>query len=651
MKKILRKLHRSNIFLRFIYYIILIAYVITFGIFIKSLLNLKGIETIIRYILIGLFGFWFIFYSLFAFVNLLIRKYKRVIITSLVSILFMAIFILSSYYINVIYKGLNNITNLNNNVHTSYLIKLKGKEFDNNSKIGRIKNELDQEGYILTNNIIEKNNLKNEIKDFDDYLDMVYTLYEGKIEAIFVPSNYVSLFESSEGLENISKDTEIIYSYTLEVDDEENILGSNKDFNEPLTFLLMGVDSTIDGLNPNAGFNGDTLMLISVNPKTLETLMVSIPRDTYVPITCNGNKYAKINSSAGFGTSCVIDTVSNFLDVDIDYYVKINFKGVVALVEALKGVSVDVEAPTYNANQYNGKMCEQNSNREFGEHLVCISPGWQTLNGEEALAYARNRHLYLGGDLDRIRHQQQVVEAIAKKLLNFSTLTDFKNIMDAISNNISTNMSIDKILSGYTVVKEMVLNALNGEEFVNINKGTIETYSLPVYLPNSGTYTSAQGYYVDSLDDVKNNLKIVLGKQNAETIKSFSYTFDEDYSIPIIGKGKRNIKSLELMPNLIGSSVSKAVEFCDSHDITLYKEYVNPGEAHYNKDVAAGLIGDQDVQIGTLLNNVSSLTIYIPNAKDENIKDKDKDKDDNKDDNNTQEEKDENSILDNFNIF
>ncbi len=649
MKKILRKLHRSNIFLRFIYYIILIAYVITFGIFIKSLLNLKGIETIIRYILIGLFGFWFIFYSLFAFVNLLIRKYKRVIITSLVSILFMAIFILSSYYINVIYKGLNNITNLNNNIHTSYLIKLKDKDFDNNSKIGRIKNELDQEGYILTNNIIEKNNLKNEIKDFDDYLDMVYTLYEGKIEAIFVPSNYVSLFESSEGLENISKDTEIIYSYTLEVDDKENILGSNKDFNEPLTFLLMGVDSTIDGLNPNAGFNGDTLMLISVNPKTLETLMVSIPRDTYVPITCNGNKYAKINSSAGFGTSCVIDTVSNFLDVDIDYYVKINFKGVVALVEALKGVSVDVEAPTYNANQYNGKMCEQNSNREFGEHLVCISPGWQTLNGEEALAYARNRHLYLGGDLDRIRHQQQVVEAIAKKLLNFSTLTDFKNIMDAISNNISTNMSIDKILSGYTVVKEMVLNALNGEEFVNINKGTIETYSLPVYLPNSGTYTSAQGYYVDSLDDVKNNLKIVLGKQNAETIKSFSYTFDEDYSIPIIGKGKRNIKSLELMPNLIGSSVSKAVEFCDSHDITLYKEYVNPGEAHYNKDVAAGLIGDQDVQIGTLLNNVSSLTIYIPNAKDENIKDKDKD--DNKDDNNIQEEKDENSILDNFNIF
>ena len=73
----------------------------------------------------------------------------------------------------------------------------------------------------------------------------------------------------------------------------------------------------------------------------------------------------------------------------------------------------------------------------------------QHLNGEEALAYARNRHLYIGGDFDRIRHQQQVVEAIAKKMLNFSSLKDFENIFAAISNNIATNMETEKILFSF----------------------------------------------------------------------------------------------------------------------------------------------------------------------------------------------------------
>ena len=82
------------------------------------------------------------------------------------------------------------------------------------------------------------------------------------------------------------------------MDNQDLILASNKDFNEPLTFLLMGVDSETSGLNANAAFNGDTLMLISFNPTTLTATMVSIPRDTYVPIACNNNRYAKINSSA-----------------------------------------------------------------------------------------------------------------------------------------------------------------------------------------------------------------------------------------------------------------------------------------------------------------------------------------------------------------
>lgn len=651
MKKIMRKLKRSNWLARYSYYFLLLVYLGCYIYFVKSLIPLKGVENGLRIIFIIIFLFWYVFYAFYNLLNLLVRKYKGLFITSIVTILFEVLFIFSSYFINVIYNGLNKMTDISSDSYTSYLIKKKDQDFNDSSVIGRISSEVDVLGYELTEEIINEHNLKNDIKEFDDYFDLVYTLYEDKVNAIFVPSNYVSLFSGNEGLENIANDVEIVYQYT-KANESASLEGSNKDFSEPLTFLLMGVDSTIDGLNPKAGFNGDTLMLISFNPKTLDTLMVSVPRDTYVPIVCNNNRYAKINSSAAYGSDCVIDTVGNLLDVNIDYYVKINFKGVVKLVEALGGVEVDVEAPTYNGSAYGGKMCEQNSDRQFGDHLICLSPGFQTLNGEQALAYSRNRHLYINGDLDRIRHQQQVVEAIAKKLLNFSTFADFKKVFDAISSNIATNMSTDKVLSGYNVVKDMALNALNGEEFVNVHKATLETYSLPVYLPNSGNYTSAQGYYVDSLNDVKKAINVVLGKEKEEDIKTFNFSVNTPYEVTPAGKNLRKEKSLELMPNLIGSSITKAQEFCDSHNITLNIEHVDAGKTHYNDDVAPGLIGDQDVVIGTLLNNVSSLTIYVPNApsSSSNIKDSDENESDNKDED-EETSKDDKNDLGNFNLF
>ena len=125
------------------------------------------------------------------------------------------------------------------------------------------------------------------------------------------------------------------------------------------------------------------LMVITFNPKTLTSTMLSIPRDSYVPIACfSGQRKNKITHAAWQGESCMQKTIENFLDIDIDYYVKINFKGVVKLVDTLGGVEVDVP---YN-------LCEQNSNRQWGANTVYIEEGRQVLNGEQALAFARNRH-------------------------------------------------------------------------------------------------------------------------------------------------------------------------------------------------------------------------------------------------------------------
>ncbi len=618
MNRVIRKLKKSNLVIRIIYYLVTICYLVSSILFIKSLLNLTGIETGIRIIAIIFFIIYFLLYVFINFLNLLRRKYKGLIISTIFSLLFILIFFIGSYYINYVYSNINNMQESEKITYNIYLITLKDTEFSSESKIGVISDKIDKDNNELSTKLYKKKNLKNEIVEYNDYIKMLDDLYNKVIDGAIVPGNYDTLFRNEEGFENIVYDTKVIYEYSEQKKNEDLNIVSDKDFSEPLTFLFLGVDSEGDGLNANAAFNGDTLMLMSFNPKTLRSVLLSIPRDTYVPIACNNNRYAKINSSAAYGTGCVISTINKFLDINIDYYVKINFKGVVDLVEAVGGVEVDVESPTYMANKYNGKVCEQNSDRQWGDKLVCMNPGLQVLNGEQALAYSRCRNMYIGSDLDRVRHQQQVVEALANKVLHFNSIKEFQDILNAVSKNIATNMDTDTILSGYNVAKNVLGNKLSGKDSLNIQKATLETYSLNVYVPSQGRNTSAQGYYESSLEDIKKAFNIVLGKETEEPIKTFSFSVNETYEIYRPGKGKRTGQSGALLPSFVGKSISEAQSFCNSNNINLEIKYVDSGSEHYNDKVAVGLIGDQSVHKDVLLSTVSNLTVYVVNSKNTN---------------------------------
>jgi len=615
MNKMLRKLKKSKKAYRVIYYIINILYLVTLVLFIKNILSLKGIETFIRVIIIIFFILYFFIYSFWNLLNLLRRKYKGLIITSIITLLFIIVFSVSSYYINFVYSNINGMKEKNEVIYNSYLIVLSDKTFNKDSVIGIIDKDIDKDNYDLAQKLIKEKKLYNKVEYYNDYIKLIDDLYKGVIDAAIVPGNYENLVKNEVGFENIDSDVKKVFEYSEKKKNEDLDLVSNKDFNEPLTFLFLGVDSEGDGLNASSSFNGDTLMLMSINPKTLNAILLSIPRDTYVPIACNKNNYAKINSSAGFGTSCVISTINNLMGINIDYYVKINFKGVVDLVEAVEGIDVFVEAPTYTPNKYKGKVCEQNSDRQFGNKLVCMEPGLQTLNGEQALAYARCRHMYIGSDLDRVRHQQQVVEALANKALHFSSIKDLQNILTAVSKNISTNMDTDTMLSGYNVLKNVVGSKLSGTDGLNISKATLETYSLNVYVPQSGRNTSAQGYYLSSLNDIKHAFNVVLDKEKDEMVKTFSFSVNETYELYSPGKGKRTEKSGELLPSFVGKTVEEAKEFCNQYNISLNVKYVDPESEFYNGSVNVGLIGNQSVHKDVLISSISELTVYIVNSK------------------------------------
>ncbi|EIF14893.1 MULTISPECIES: LytR family transcriptional regulator [Bacillus] len=198
---------------------------------------------------------------------------------------------------------------------------------------------------------------------------------------------------------------------------------------DPISVLIMGVDE-----RKNDKGRADTMIYMTVNPKTNTTEMVSIPRDTYTKIYGKGTM-DKINHSYAFGgTQMAADTVEDLLDVPVDYFVKVNMESFKDTVDTLGGITVN---STFAFN-YDG--------HSFGTGNI-------SLNGEEALAYTRMRKEDPRGDFGRQQRQRQVIEGIISKGANISSVTKFGDMFKVIENNMKTNMSFDDMWTVMTDYK------------------------------------------------------------------------------------------------------------------------------------------------------------------------------------------------------
>ena len=482
--------------------------------------------------------------------------------------------------------------------YSTSLVVMKDTEFKNDKDfvVGMISDESNIEGNVLANKLIDKKKLdKIDIKYYDDNLEMLNDLYNGGIKGVLISSNYVLSYQGYENYVNIKTDTKVVYTYKEKMKNQDIKLGSNKSLTEPFTILLLGVDSEVDGLDQNTVFNGDTMMLITFNPKTLNTTIFSIPRDTYVPISCNGKRSNKINSSAIGGATCVINTIQDLIGIDIDYYVKINFKGVVDLVEALKGIEVDVPVD----------FCEQDSNRMY-ENEICLSKGLQTLNGEQALALSRHRHSLPLGDFQRVQHQQLVVEAMAKKVKTIRSVNMFYDVLNAVSKNIETNVSTDEMLNLYNVGKKMMFE--NGAS-LNIEKTYLTGYDLTMLIPGLGNVYTFQ-YYPESLNEIIKAMKVNLGLEEPELVKTFNFSVNYEFEVPVIGKQYYSVKRNEALPRFIGSNINYLNTWASSRNISVNVNYITEGMSGYDES-KNGIIVSQNIEKGTLVSNVSSITVGV----------------------------------------
>nr|WP_304216765.1 LytR family transcriptional regulator [Fredinandcohnia onubensis] len=191
---------------------------------------------------------------------------------------------------------------------------------------------------------------------------------------------------------------------------------------DPISILLMGVDQ-------RKGDRGrsDSLIVLTVNPNEKSTQMVSIPRDTRTEIVGKGFD-DKINHAYAFGgPEMAINTVENFLDLPIDYYIQVNMESFKDIVNTLGGVTV-------------------NNSLAFSYGGYSFDEGSITLNGDKALAFSRMRYEDPRGDFGRQERQRQIIQAVIQKGASLSSLPKAGNILDIFGKNIQTNLTFDQML-------------------------------------------------------------------------------------------------------------------------------------------------------------------------------------------------------------
>ena len=525
--------------LKIIIKILTIFSVISSAFAIYEIALLSSIENIIRYIVMGCIGIITLMilvhsrYVCKKIKNHRNKKKRRLFISTMV--FYSLICTLVGLVILYLYGTISNM-NKEYVTYTSDLIVMSDNKAEDiedivDYNIGMLETKTSPDGYIIPNEIIKEYNLKdeNKIKKYPDYNTMIVDLYDGSIDALLIPDNYPSMFKNIDKFENIDNDTKIIVSKSKkmlksEVSKQEKA-SAGKSIKEPFTILLMGIDSTGEDLEKNAIANGDTMIVITFNPKTLNATILSIPRDSYVPIACwPGKAKNKITHSASYGNDCIINTIEDFLEIDIDYYAKINFKGLVKLVDALGGVDINVEQT----------LCTDNSDRS-GD--ICVHPGYQTLDGEHALVYARNRKQLVNGDFGRNAHQQELIIAMVNKMKNIKNVKTFMNILNTVSNSIDTNLTTKQMLSFYDIAKDLMKNSNENAQIINIDQLYLEGSSKMIYDKSVKmklyNYIPNEYSRQDIVKAMKNNLKV--GKY--EHIKSFNFSINKLYEKEIVGKG------------------------------------------------------------------------------------------------------------------
>ena len=387
-----------------------------------------------------LFLITIIFVLLDAIFALLLCYYTRAVVSKIICVVITLVLIFGScmggYYISKTGSLLTNITNVTKHAKNtvSVVVKqssdIKNKSQLNGLSVGTLRT-IGTQGSSKALKELSKDGVVMNQSEYDSLSAMLEAFYNGEVDSIIINELSRSQILDMESYVDFDNNTRVVYQTSYKVENTDKANAVTDITSKPFNVLISGSD-TRGGFDENG--RSDVIMVATINPKTSTILLTSVPRDFYVTTACDAadgcmqGALDKITHTGIHGTNTTKRTVEQLLGVEINYTFKVGFDTVTDLVDALGGVDVYVE-PGYAV-----------TTSTFSVH-----EGTNHLDGEHALAYARERYSYTEGDRQRTKNQQQVLMGIVNEATKPSVITKYASIMDAMANTFSTTMSNEEI--------------------------------------------------------------------------------------------------------------------------------------------------------------------------------------------------------------
>lgn len=433
---------KNNKFFSIIYWLFFIISLLFIGlIYYLNVLPIKYILIIIGIIL---------FINLILGIILLnkhVKKKLKIFFTIFTLMIIVGLGIINTYLLNT-KDIINNITKKINYKTENYaVIVLKDTNYEElkeleNENIGYLDNQTQGSKEALKK--LDKQ-LDAEYDDYDDVGKLSNDLLNDKINAILVEDSFKNIME--EESDKFNDATKILYSFSVKIPEEKESKQVDVT-NDSYNIYITGIDTygKITSVS-----RSDVNIIATVNPRTGTILLTSIPRDYYVPLNGTNGQKDKLTHAGIYGVEKSVKTIEDLLDIKINYYIKVNFSSVEKLVNTLGSITVHSD---YNFVSKDGYKYFKGDNK---------------MNGKQALSFARERHAFTTGDIQRGKNQIYVIQGMADKLMTFSSLTKFNSLLDTLEGTFETNFSSKEISN---IAKMQIDQRINWQIESNTLEGT-----------------------------------------------------------------------------------------------------------------------------------------------------------------------------------
>ena len=372
-----------------------------------------------------------------------------------------------------------------------------------------------------------------QTKEYAGLTELADGILNGEVNAMLLNSGYLSVYEDMDGYTDFS--TKIKEVGTVDV---ESTIQSAEESTpiEPITTANGGKVYTIylSGIDTRgemtAKSRSDVNIIATVNTDTHEILLVSTPRDYFVPLSISGGAPDKLTHAGIYGIDVCMDTLGMLYDIDINYYFRINFGGFVKVIDALGGITVNSDY-------------DFDSKNILGYHF---NKGENYVNGEQALIFARERYAFQEGDRQRGKNQMEVIRGVVKKALSPEILTSYSSILSSLDGCFGTNITYEEIAQ------------ILQQQLTNGGDWTIVSYSVNGTGATEKPYSMSQKAYVM----VPDYNTVDKAKSLMEKVRGGEVVTQEEADAPVSGSTSTDSTSTEAVtePGTVAAETQAATD-------------------------------------------------------------------------------------------